>query len=319
MTQNVLATIKKVLDAPEDKRDSLKDQTDKELSAFFSKPQNQLLLNELAYSLVGQAWADAMRDDVTPRIIEVKSVALGDRDYVDEDLRGLSAYWQGKGGDIESGILRHSRTEMPREEMVAALDMHDDEIATSFWGAINDMVGHYRDKLSQLPVQRLMSLIDTALPAPSTVDGDSIAASFAKATLTDDEVDSVLTTVKKNSNGPISIVGTQYALHYLANVGLTFGDRVADEVFRTGQIGQYKGASVIQVENFEDFYGNRVLNENQLLIVAQNAGRLTYYGNAPKVAVLRRASFYQRWETARDAGMLLYGVQHGRLGRIVLT
>ena len=54
-------------------------------------------------------------------------------------------------------------------------------------------------------------------------------------------------------------------------------------------------------------------------LIAQNAGRLTYYGNTPRVAVLRRPSFYQRWETARDAGMLLYGVQHGRLGRIRLT
>lgn len=316
---NALATIKRVLDAPEDQRDQLMQQTDAELSQFFSLHQNDHLLNELAYSIVGMAWSDAMMDDVTAKVIEVKTVGENDRDYIDEDLRGLRAYWQGKGGDIQSYTLRHSRAEMPREEMVSAIDLHDSDLASSFWGSINDLSAQYRDKLAQLPVQQLITLLQSALPTGSTVDGDSVSGTFSAATLTDDNVDSVLTTIRKYASGPISIMGTSWAMHYLANVGLTFGDNVAQEVFRTGQIGQYKGASVVQVENFEDFYGNRVLPDNELWIVAQNAGRLTYYGNSPRVGVLRRPSFYQRWETARDAGMLLYGVQHGRLGRIILT
>jgi len=316
---NALHTIKRVLDAPEDQRRLLQEQTDAELSAFFSKPQNHGVLNELAYSIVGMAWSDAMVEDITAKVIEVKTIGLNDRDYIEEDLRGLRAYWQGKGGDIMSHTIRHSRAEMPREEMVAALDIHDDDVTTSFWGALNDLSNQYREKLQQLPLLRLIELIQDALPVGSTVDGESVSATFAASTLTDDNVDSVLTTVRKFSKGPISILGSSWALHYLANVGLTFGDQVAQEVFRTGQIGQYKGAAVVQVENFEDFDGSRVLPDNELWIVAQDAGRLTYYGNAPKVAVLRRASFYQRWETARDAGMLLYGVQHGRLGRIVLS
>jgi len=316
---NAFATIKRVLDAPEDQRSVLQDQTDLELSRFFSAPQNHHLLNELAYSIVGMAWSDAMAEDITSQVIEVKTVGENDRDYIDEDLRGMRAYWQGKGGDIQSYTIRHSRAEMPREEMVSAIDMHDSDVASSFWGSINDLSSQYREKLAQLPIERLITLIQDALPTGSTVDGDSVSGTFAAATLTDDNVDSVLTTIRKYSNGPISIMGSSYALHYLANVGLTFGDRVADRVFTTGQIGQYKGAGVVQVENFEDFSGNRVLPDNELWIIAQNAGRLTYYGNTPRVAVLRRPSFYQRWETARDAGMLLYGVQHGRLGRIILT
>lgn len=316
---NALATIKSVLDAPEDKRSILMDQTDAELSAFFSKPQNHDVLNELAYSIVGMAWSDAMVDDIVGRVIEVKTVGVNDRDYIDEDLRGMRAYWQGKGGDIMSHTIRHSRSEMPRDSMVSALDMHDDDISSSFWGAINDLSSQYQEKLRQLPLLRLIELIQDALPSGSTVDGDSVSGTFSAATLTDDNVDSVLTTIRKFSKGPISILGSSYALHYLANVGLTFGDQVAQQVFNTGQIGQYKGAAVVQVENFEDFDGNRALPDNELWFVAQDAGRLTYYGSSPKVAVLRRPSFYQRWETERDAGMLLYGVQHGRLGRIILS
>jgi uncharacterized protein (DUF697 family) len=316
---NALHTIKRVLDAPEDQRTLLMEQSDAELSAFFSKPQNHGILNELAYSIVGMAWTDAMAEDITSKVIEVKTVGLNDRDYIEEDLRGMRAYWQGKGGDIMSYTLRHSREEMPRDEMVAALDIHDDDVANSFWGALNDLSSQYREKLTQLPLLRLIELLQAALPVGSTVDGESVSATFAAATLTDDNVDSVLTTIRKFAKGPISILGSSWAMHYLANVGLTFGDNVAQQVFNTGQVGQYKGAACVQVENFEDFDGNRVLPDNELWFVAQDAGRLTYYGNSPKVAVIRRPSFYQRWETARDAGMLLYGVQHGRLGRIVLT
>jgi hypothetical protein len=81
----------------------------------------------------------------------------------------------------------------------------------------------------------------------------------------------------------------------------------------------YKGYPVVEVENFEDFAGNLVLPTNELWVVGQNAGRLTYYGNQAKVQQLARPAFYVRWETARDAGMLLYGINRGRIGRIVLT
>jgi hypothetical protein len=62
-----------------------------------------------------------------------------------------------------------------------------------------------------------------------------------------------------------------------------------------------------------------VLPNDELYIVGRRAGRLTYYGGQAKVQQLRLPSFYLRWETARDAGMLLYGVPKGRLGRVVLT
>jgi hypothetical protein len=56
-----------------------------------------------------------------------------------------------------------------------------------------------------------------------------------------------------------------------------------------------------------------------LWIIGATSGRLTYYGPTAKVQQLRLPSFYLRWETARDAGMLLYGAAKGRIGRIVFT
>lgn len=269
---------------------------------------------ELAFDLLNGAWKDAMGEDIVPKIIEVKTVGLAETDYVETDKRGGRAYWQGKGGQIRSDILRYSRTQMPREEMVTALDFHQDEVATDFWGTFSDLVGQAREKLSQLPTERLIELVQAAITMGSTYFGQ-----FAASTLTDDQVDGPLEEVALRSGGQVTIVGTRVAIRNLSGVGLDFGDNVAEQVFKTGQIGIYKGYPVVQVENFENFDGDFVLPNDELWLVGRNAGRLTYFGQEAKVQQLKLPSFMLRWETARDAGMLLYGADYGRIGRIKLT
>lgn len=311
MDRAVFNELQRVAQADEAQRDALRAETAQDLGAHFGRHANDL--EELAYDLLNIAWSDAMAEDIVPRLIEVKTVGLGKPDYIEEDLRGMRAYWQGKGGQILSDILRYERTQMPREEMVSALDYHQDEIVTNFWGTFDKLTAQSREKLRQLPVIRLIELVQASITAGVTF------GSFAAATLTDDQVDSVLEEVALRSNGQVSLVGTRVALRHLANVGLEFGDQVAERIFNTGQIGQYKGYPTVQVENFEDFNGDFVLPNDEIWIVGRNAGRLTFYGAQAKVQQLKLPSFFGRWETARDAGMLLYGAGKGRVGRIVLT
>jgi hypothetical protein len=117
----------------------------------------------------------------------------------------------------------------------------------------------------------------------------------------------------------VSILGTRQATRQLANIGLQFSNEAKDQILRTGQLGVYKGYPVVEVENFEDFAGDLVLPTDELWVVGQNAGRLTYYGQQADVQQLSRQAFYVRWETEREAGMLLYGISKGRIGRIQLT
>lgn len=311
MDQAIFNLLERVGQAEEAERVTLREETAGDLGAHFGRHADEL--EELAFDLLNIAWADAMSEDIVPRLIEVKTVGLGEPDYIEEDLRGMRAYWQGKGGQILSDILRYERNQMPREEMVSALDYHQDEIVTNFWGTFDKLTAQSREKLRQLPVIRLIELVQ------ASITGGVTYGSFAASTLTDDQVDSVLEEVALRSAGQVSIVGTRVALRHLASVGLEFGDAVAERIFNTGQIGQYKGYPVVQIENFEDFAGNFVIPNDELWIVGRNAGRLTFYGNAAKVQQLKLPSFFGRWETARDAGMLLYGAAKGRIGRIVLT
>jgi hypothetical protein len=108
-------------------------------------------------------------DDIVPQIIEVKTVGLGDTDYIEDDLRGMRAYWQGKGGQILSDVLRYERTFMPREEIVTAIDGHQDEFALNFWGSFDRLRAQANEKVRQAPVQRLVELVRAAVTrAPST-------------------------------------------------------------------------------------------------------------------------------------------------------
>lgn len=292
----------------------LKEESNAALAEHFSHPAHIADLQELAFDLLNLAWADAMREDITGRIIEVNTVGLGEPDFFDEDLRGMRAYWQGKGGQIRSDILRYERMQMPREEMVWAIDQHVDELATNFWGPIEKLREHANEKLRQLPVTRLVELIRAAI-ASGVYYG-----SFAASTLTADQVRSVVEQVAARSGGQATILGTDIALRHLSRIGLEYGDEFKAQIMRTGMIGVFEGWPVAQVENFEDFAGNLVLPTNELFIVGRRAGKLTYYGG-PKGQVLQLTAFRRRWETARDAGMLLVGADpaHGRIGRIVFT
>lgn len=311
MDRAIFDILQRVGQAEEDQREALRAEVAADLGNHFHR--HPMDMEELAFDLLNIAWSDAMAEDIVPRLIEVKTVGLGETDYIEEDLRGMRAYWQGKGGQILSDILRYERTQMPREEMVSALDYHQDEIVTNFWGTFDKLTGQAREKLRQLPVVRLIELVQ------ASITGGVTFGTFAAATLTDDQVDSVLEEVALRSNGQVALVGTRVALRHLATVGLEFGDAVAERIFNTGQIGQYKGYPTVQVENFEDFNGDFVLPNDEIWIVGRNAGRLTFYGPNAKVQQLRLPSFFGRWETARDAGMLLYGAGKGRVGRIVLT
>jgi hypothetical protein len=308
----VFNTLKAVAEeSDEEKRSVLMADSNRALSAHFMRHPTDL--EEVAFDLFDNAWSDMMATDILPRVIEVKRVDFQAVDYVDEDLRGMRAYWQGKGGRILSDVLRYERNLMPREEMATAIDLHRDEITTDFWGAYGKLQGQAREKMDQLPTFRLVELIQAGITAGATF------GTFAAATLSAAQIDPILEAVANRSKGQVTIIGTRQATRALAGIGLQFGQNIAEQIFRTGQIGVYKGYPVVEVENFEDFSGNLVLPTNELLIVGQNAGRLTYYGDQPKVQQLPRPAFYVRWETARDAGMLLYGIGRGRIGRVILT
>lgn len=295
----------------EDRRQALMRESNPALGAHFMR--NTADMEELAFQLFDIAWSDMMGDSVLPRVIDVKTVGLGDVDWVDEDLRGMRAMWQGVGGQILSDVLRYQRTLMPRQEMVTAIDLHRDEISLDFWGTFEKLQAQCNEKINQLPVTQLVSLIQSGITSGSTY-GTFPASTFAAT-----NIDPVLDYVAQRSKGNVTILGARNAVRILSNIGVQFGPNVAERIFNAGQVGLYKSYPIVEVENFENFDGNLVLPVNELWLVGQNCGRLTYYGNDAKVQQLARSGFYVRWETAKPAGLLLYGVGRGRLGRIVFT
>jgi hypothetical protein len=309
LVERALAEVAAATD--EDRRDLLMRDSNAALGAYFRRHPQEM--EEVAFALFDQAWADMMQEDILPRIIDVKTVGLGEVDWVDEDLRGMRAYFQGKGGQILSDMLRYQRTQMPREEMAIAIDLHRDEIELDFWGTFQKLQDQANEKVRQLPVQQLIYLVQQGIQAGTTF------AEVPASTLTANNVDPVIDFVSQRSKGNITLLGARNAIRVLSNIGVQFGPNVAERIFNAGQVGVYKGYPVVEVENFEDFSGNLVVPVNELWVVGQNAGRLTYFGNEPKVQQLPRSGFYVRWESARDAGLLLYGIGRGRLGRIVFT
>lgn len=307
----IFNTLRRVqAEADEGRRAELMVETNAQLARHFL--HNKQDMEELAFDLFNQAFADVQPGDLTRTLIEVKTVGLGDTDYVEEDLRGMRAYFQGKGGQILSDVIRYERSQMPREELVTAIDMHWDEVQLDFWGMITKLKAQAQEKMRSAPAHRLIELIR------ESVTGGATFGTFPAATFTAAQFDPILDAIALRSTS-VSIFGTNAAIRKMANIGLDWGPNIVEQIFRSGIIGVYKGYPVLQMENWENFEGEFVLPNNELFIIGKNAGRVTWYGDTPKVQQLNLPSFYLRWEQARDIGMLLYGVAKGRIGRVVLT
>lgn len=303
----------------EARRAELMEQTNAELGTHFAR--NSADLQELAWDMYNIVWRDVVNGywstpgsaDILGQLVEVKTVGLNDTDFIEEDLRGLRAYFQGKGGQIRSDIIRAERQQMPREELVSAIDLHEDDITSNFWGLLGDLQKQVAEKVRIAPVVQLISLVQAA------VQGGTTYGDFAASTLSDTQVDPIINTVLQRSAGNATLVGTLIALRKFANVGLDFGFAIQEKIFQSGTIAQYKGVPFVVLQNFEQFDGSFVLPDDEVWIIGKNSGRVTYFGNQAKVQILQLPSFYRRWETARDVGISVYGAAKGRIGRIVLT
>lgn len=308
----IFNTLQRVQAEPDEgRRAQLMAETNESLANHFLR--NKQDMEELAFDLFNTAWKDVQSGDLTRTLIDVKTVPLGAVDYIEEDLRGMRAYFQGKGGQILSDIIRYERAQMPREELVTAIDMHWDEMQLDFWGMMTSLQGQAREKMRTAPSQRLVELIQAAV-----VSGTNFGT-FAALTLTGAQVDPILDNVSLKSKGGTTIFGTQLAIRKFSNIGLSYGFQIQEEVFRNGVVASYKGYPIAQLENWEDFNGQYVLPNDELYIIGNNAGRVTWYGDSPKVQQLSLPSFYLRWEQARDIGISLFGAAKGRVGRIILT
>ena len=320
MDSQIFAILRQVdAEADKVKRAELMAEHAEHLGQHFSR--NRADLEELSWDMFNQAFADVVggywstpgAQDLAATLVEIKTVGQFETDYIEEDLRGMKAYTQGKGGQIHSYIIRAQREQMPREELVAALDMHQDEVASNFWGMLTKLQAQIAEQMRTRPSIELLKMVQQAIQTGPTF------GSFAAASLSDTQLDPVLNAVAERSGGLATIVGTLSAIRKLANVGLDFGPAMQDRIFQTGVIAQYKGYPVVQLANWEDFQGAFEIPNNELYILGKNCGRITYYGNTVKSQVLQRPSFYLRWEWARDLGISVYGASKGRMGRVVLT
>lgn len=320
MDATIFATLQRVQAETDDaRRAELMEQTNLSLGEHFGRHTGDL--EELAWDMYNTVWRDVVNgfwstpgaQDILGQIVETKTVKQTETDYIEEDLRGLRAYFQGKGGQIRSDIIRAERQQMPREELVSAIDLHQDDIENDFWGMLSKLQDQIAEKIRTAPVIEVISLIQTAVTSGATF------GSFAASSISDTQVDPILDQVLLRSAGAATIVGTLLAIRKLANIGLDFGQAIQADIFKSGTIAQYKGVPVVALVNFEDFEGGFVLPNNEVWIIGKKAGRVTYYGNKAKVQILQQPSFFRRWETARDVGISVYGAAKGRIGRVILT
>ncbi len=295
--------------------EDLKEKSNRQLGRYFHENEGEF--DKVARAALNVAWADSVKTDIINQVIQTKTVDGTLReDTVEEDLRGLKARWQGSGGQIHSDPIHDSSFSFGPDEIVFAHDYHVKDLRNDFWGNYSKIVSHGRAKMDGVTVERLIALVQDG------VNSGTNAAQYlttAKASVTDAIVDALIDPISDRSSGNISILGSRSALAPLEKLGAEFSENLGERYFLTGQIGVYKGVRLVKTQNYEDASGNLVLPDDELWIVGENAGRLTWFGTEVRTQTQQLAAFHRRLEVARDAGMRLWGAERGRVGRIVWT
>lgn len=292
------------------------EKTGPELGEYFAENEH-LYTNVVARAALNAAWADSVKSDIINKVIQTKTVpATQATDTVEEDLRGLTARWQGVGGEIHSDPIRESSFSFGPEAIAFAHDYHLKDLETDFWGSYGKLVSHGRQKMDGAPVARLLNLVNDSVNSGTN---STQYLQTAKASVTDTVIDAILDPVSEKSNGRVTILGSRTALSPFGKLSGQFSDQLSDQYYRTGKIGVYKGVPLVQVNNYEDQFGSLVLPDDELWIVGENAGRLTWFGSTIRTQTQQLAGFHRRLEVEREAGMRLWGGDRGRLARIIWT
>lgn len=296
--------------------EELKERTGPEIGEYFAANEDEFV-NVVARAALNAAWADAVKTDIINNVIETKTISSTQPyDVVEEDLRGLTARWQGVGGEIHSDPIREASFKFGPEEIVFAHDYHVKDLETDFWGTYGKIVAHGRNKMDGAPVARLLQLVNDSV---NNTTNSTQYLTTAKAGVVEATIDALVDPISEKSNGRVTILGSRTALAPFGPLSTKYSDQLSDQFYRTGVIGVYKGINLVQVNNYEDEFGRLVLPDNELWIVGENAGRLTWFGSNVRVQTQILPSFHRRLEVAREAGMRLWGGDRGRLGRIVWT
>jgi hypothetical protein len=241
---------------------------EKRIAAMAKTPQG---MNELAQLITENLEEEMQAYDLRPLLFETKPRKL--LEVVEYKRKGkFRAYRTTRGGYVPKSQVFQDVVKAQPEEFSVRPACHLLQLETGRISSVNDLITGAQEALLTEYARYFYATLE-AVNA-----GDSTGTLKAQVT---GEVDK--TTLDKMlhaasaKGGQVSIVGTHTSLAPILDFeGYT--DTQKDEIMRTGNLGVYRGANLVKLEEFLDADDLEVIKHDTIFIVTRKAGYVDDFG-----------------------------------------
>lgn len=228
-------------------------------------------MNELAQLITENLEAEMQGYDLRPLLFDVKT--RQENEVVEYRRKGkFRAYQITRGGYVpKSQIFQNVVTAEPAEFAVRPA-CHLDQLESGRISSVNELIDGAQQALLTEYATYFYSILEEA------VGNDTNANNYAEVT---GEVDKA--TLDKmihwaaGLGGGVSVVGTHQSLAPVLDFqGHT--DAMRDEIQRTGDLGLYRGAQLVKLEQFLDADDLPVIKQDTIFVVTRKVGHVDDFG-----------------------------------------
>lgn len=198
--------------------------------------------------------------------------------FVIEELRGLQAFWHGRGGYIEESDLWKDAYEILPDTIGFHVVQSEDRLRTNFAETAETLVRLGTKRVIAEINARVLGVYQAAIQS-----GD--ASYIGTGSLTLANLNSALAGVRDASemSNPV-IIGRSTMVEKIIDLltatnGYTlFTPETNEEILRTGVRGVYRGAQIVTLNNYVDADGNSTFPGNELFVLDRSAGKTAFFG-----------------------------------------
>lgn len=239
---------------------------------------------------------------------------VGETDQiVVRERRGLKVFYTHRAGEIDESTLSTDVWELPKDTMGWHLSEFEDNVRNGYAETIEELVPLAREREDAEINRRIFTLIQEAIPPSSPYYVDAVASGLTEAVLRDalNEVSDQPRPSNGNLVRSLAVVGRKSALAPILDFA-SYSDVTKDAIARTGRLGGYFGADIIELENYQDEDGLPYITDDEVYVVGGNLGLFGVFGGSRVKQWAEDKVDYHHFKSRRDVGGAVYRPQFAR-------
>ena len=244
-------------------------------------------------------------DNVFSQFIQTSFVGKNEQVIVKE-RRGLKVFYTHRAGEIDESTMSDETFELTKDTLGWHVSEFEDDVEANYGRTIAELVPLARLRQDTEVNRRIFQMVQEAVPEGSEFYEDATAGLTAQilnrliAEVGDAPQPSNVSIAR-----PLTIVGRANAINQIFDLPGYTPD-AQEELRKTGRLGVYRGANIVQLKNWTDEDNAPYVPEDELFIFGGYAGRFAFYGGEKVKTWTENKTDFRHYKSRRDLGGAIF-------------